>query len=179
MMKVIEIHMEGLLVLEPKVYKDSRGYFYESFHQERLEQLGIKKQFIQDNQSRSVYGVIRGLHYQKDPFAQAKLVRVTEGSILDVALDIRPGSPSYGKYFSIELSADNFLQMMIPEGFAHGFSVLSEKATLQYKCSQYYHPESEAGIRFDDPDLQIDWKVEPGKAIVSDKDRMLPYFKQI
>jgi len=171
--------MEGLLVLEPKVHKDSRGYFYESFHQERMEQLGIKQQFIQDNQSRSVFGVIRGLHYQKDPFAQAKLVRVTEGNILDVALDIRPGSPSYGKCFAIELSEENFLQLMIPEGFAHGFSVLSEKATLQYKCSQYYHPEYEAGIRFDDPDLQIDWKVEPGKAIVSDKDRMLPYLKQI
>ena len=179
MMKVIETDMEGLLVLEPKVHKDSRGYFYESFHQERMEQLGIKQQFIQDNQSRSVFGVIRGLHYQKDPFAQAKLVRVTEGNILDVALDIRPGSPSYGKCFAIELSEENFLQLMIPEGFAHGFSVLSEKATLQYKCSQYYHPEYEAGIRFDDPDLQIDWKVEPRKAIVSDKDRMLPYLKQI
>jgi len=179
MMKVKKTAIEGLLVLEPRIFKDARGYFYESFQQERLELQGLKYKFIQDNQSRSVYGVIRGLHYQKNPFAQAKLVRVTEGAILDVALDIRPGSPSYGKWFAIELSADNFLQLMIPEGFAHGFSVLSDQATLQYKCTQYYHPESDAGIRFDDPDLQIDWKVEPEKAIVSDKDRVLPYLKQL
>jgi len=179
MMKVKETDIEGLLVLEPRIFKDPRGYFYESYHQEQLEQHGLMYKFIQDNQSRSVYGVIRGLHFQKDPFAQAKLVRVTEGTILDVALDIRPGSPSYGKWFAVELSAENFLQLMIPEGFAHGFSVLSDQATLQYKCTQYYHPESDAGIRFNDPDLQIDWKVDPEKAIVSDKDRILPYLKQL
>lgn len=178
-MKVKETDIEGLLVLEPKIFKDSRGYFYESFHQELLEQQGLKYSFIQDNQSRSVYGVIRGLHFQKEPFAQAKLVRVTEGVILDVVLDIRPGSPSYGKWFAIELSAENFLQLLIPEGFAHGFSVLSKHATLQYKCTQYYHPESEAGIRYDDPDLKINWKVDPEKAIVSDKDRKLPYLKKL
>lgn len=178
-MKVIETDIQGLLVLEPKIFKDPRGYFYESFHQEQLEQQGLKYTFIQDNQSRSVYGVIRGLHFQKEPFAQAKLVRVTEGAILDVALDIRPGSPSYGEWYAIELSSDNFLQLLIPEGFAHGFSVLSKHATLQYKCTQYYHPESEAGIHYDDPDLQINWKVDPEKAIVSEKDRMLPFLKQL
>ena len=178
-MKVKETDIEGLLVLEPRIFQDPRGYFYESYHQERLDQHGLRYTFIQDNQSRSVYGVIRGLHYQKKPHAQAKLVRVTEGAILDVALDIRPGSPSYGQWFAIELSAENFLQLLIPEGFAHGFSVLSNHATLQYKCTQYYHPESEAGIRFDDPDLKINWKVNPEKAIVSDKDRMLPYLKQL
>jgi dTDP-4-dehydrorhamnose 3,5-epimerase len=178
-MKVKETDIQGLLVLEPKIFKDPRGYFYESFHQGQLEQLGLKYNFIQDNQSRSVYGVIRGLHFQKEPFAQAKLVRVSEGTILDVALDIRPGSPSYGDWFAIELSSDNFLQLLIPEGFAHGFSVLSKHATLQYKCTQYYHPESEAGIRYDDPDLQINWKVDPDKAIVSEKDRKLPFLKQL
>ena len=178
-MKVKETDIEGLLVVEPRIFQDPRGYFYESYHQEQLEQHGQKYTFVQDNQSRSVYGVIRGLHYQKKPHAQAKLVRVTEGAILDVALDIRPGSPSYGQWFAIELSAENFLQLLIPEGFAHGFSVLSNHATLQYKCTQYYHPESEAGIRYDDPDLKINWKVDPEKAIVSDKDRMLPYLKQL
>ena len=178
-MKVKETEIQGLLVLEPKIFKDPRGYFYESFHQGQLEQLGLKHNFIQDNQSRSVYGVIRGLHFQKEPYAQAKLIRVSEGTILDVALDIRPGSPSYGEWFAIELSSDNFLQLLIPEGFAHGFSVLSKHATLQYKCTQYYHPESEAGIRYDDPDLQINWKVDPDKAIVSEKDRRLPFLKQL
>ncbi|MDF1574114.1 MAG: dTDP-4-dehydrorhamnose 3,5-epimerase [Bacteroidales bacterium] len=177
-MKIIETGIEGLLVLEPKVIHDPRGYFYESYHKQGLEQSGLRYDFIQDNQSRSVYGVIRGLHYQKVPFAQAKLVRVSEGAVLDVALDIRPGSPSYGKWFAVELSAENFLQLIIPEGFAHGYSVLSDRAILQYKCTEYYHPESEAGIRFDDPTLNIDWKIDPEKAIISEKDRKLPYFVQ-
>lgn len=171
--------IEGLLVIEPKVFKDPRGYFYESYHQERLNQNGIEYSFIQDNQSRSSFGVIRGLHYQKEPHAQAKLVRVTEGSIFDVALDIRPGSPTYGKWFGIELSADNFLQMLIPGGFAHGLSVLSGYASVFYKCDHYYHPESESGIRFDDPDLQIDWRIPREKAIISEKDRDLPYLNQL
>ena len=178
-MIVKETGIEGLLILEPKVFKDPRGFFYESFHQERLAGFGINYQFIQDNQSRSAYGVIRGLHYQNSPHAQAKLVRATEGAIFDVAVDIRAGSPTYGRWFGLELSADNFKQLLIPGGFAHGLSVLTEHATVQYKCDQYYHPESESGIRFDDPDLKIDWKIDPLKAIVSEKDLLLPYFKQL
>lgn len=179
MMKVKETGIEGLLVLEPRVFKDPRGFFYESYHKERLDRHGVDYEFIQDNQSRSSYGVIRGLHYQKQPHAQAKLVRVTEGAIFDVAVDIRPGSPTYGKWFGVEISAENFLQLLIPGGFAHGLSVLSDHATVIYKCDQYYHPESEFGISFDDPDLNIDWRIDPKKAIVSEKDRILPYLKQI
>ena len=178
-MTVKETGIEGLLVLEPRIFKDPRGFFYESYQKEELLKYGIDYEFIQDNQSRSSYGVIRGLHYQKEPYSQAKMVRVTEGSIYDVAVDIRAGSPTYGKWFGIELSAENFLQLMIPRGFAHGLSILSDHATVQYKCDQYYHPESESGIRFDDPDLMIDWKIDPEKAIISDKDRILPYFKQL
>jgi len=178
-MIVRETGIEGLLLLEPKVFKDPRGYFYESYHQEELSRHGIEYEFIQDNQSRSGFGVIRGLHYQKEPHAQAKLVRVTEGSVFDVAVDIRPGSPTYGLWYGVELSAENFLQLMIPGGFAHGLSVLSDRATVLYKCDKYYRPESESGIRFDDPDLHIDWRIDPEKAIISDKDRILPFLKQL
>jgi dTDP-4-dehydrorhamnose 3,5-epimerase len=178
-MIVKETGIEGLLILEPKVFKDSRGFFYESYHKEEFSRHGIGYEFIQDNQSRSSFGVIRGLHFQKVPYAQAKLVRVTEGAVFDVTVDIRPGSPSYGHWFGVELSAENFLQLMIPGGFAHGFSILSDQATVQYKCDQYYHPESESGIRFDDPDLQIDWRIDPEKAVISEKDRILPYLKQL
>ncbi|MCK4879166.1 MAG: dTDP-4-dehydrorhamnose 3,5-epimerase [Bacteroidales bacterium] len=178
-MKVKETGIEGLLVLEPRIFEDPRGFFYESYHKERLDQHGVDYEFIQDNQSRSSYGVIRGLHYQKEPHTQSKLVRVTEGAIFDVVVDIRPGSPTYGKWFGLEISAENFLQLLIPGGFAHGLSVLSDHATVLYKCDRYYHPESESGIRFDDPDLQIDWRIDPEKAIVSEKDRILPYLKQL
>ena len=178
-MIVKETGIEGLLILEPKVFKDPRGFFYESYHKEELSRKGIGYEFIQDNQSRSSFGVIRGLHFQKEPYAQAKLVHVSEGAIFDVAVDIRPGSPSYGHWFGIELSAENFLQLLIPGGFAHGFSILSDQATVQYKCDQYYRPESESGIRFNDPDLQIDWRIDPGKAVISEKDRILPYLKQL
>ena len=178
-MIVKETGIEGLLVLEPRVFKDPRGYFFESYNKEELIKQGIDYSFVQDNQSRSSKGVIRGLHYQKDPHAQAKLIRVMEGAIFDVALDIRPGSPTYGKWFGIELSAENFLQLMIPAGFAHGISVLSNRASVFYKCDQYYHPESESGIRFDDPDLGIDWKIDTDNAIVSEKDRLLPLFKHL
>lgn len=178
-MIVKETAIKGLLVLEPRVFKDPRGFFYESYHKERLSGLGVENEFIQDNQSRSSFGVIRGLHYQKEPYAQAKLVRVTEGAIFDVAVDLRSGSPTYGKWYGVEITAENFLQLMIPAGFAHGLSVLSDHATVIYKCDQYYHPESESGIRFDDPDLQIDWKIDPDLAIVSEKDRILPYLKQL
>ncbi len=178
-MIVKETGIEGLLILEPRVFKDPRGFFYESYHKEELAGHGIEYEFIQDNSSRSSYGVIRGLHYQKEPYAHSKMVRVTEGAIYDVAVDIRPGSPTYGKCFGVELSAENFLQLMIPAGFAHGLSVLSDHATVQYKCDKYYKPESESGIRFDDPDLHIDWKIDSGKAVISEKDRILPYFKQL
>ena len=178
-MKTRETGIEGLMIIEPKVYRDERGYFLESYHQERLKALGINHHFIQDNQSRSVSGVIRGLHLQQDPFAQTKLVRVTEGTIYDVALDLREGSSTYGSWFGIELSIDNHLQLLIPKGFAHGFSVLSQYATILYKCDTIYHPESESGIRFDDTDLNIDWKVDLASAIISEKDRVLPYFNKL
>jgi len=174
-----ETGIEGLLILEPRVFKDPRGYFFESYHRERLEEAGLDYNFVQDNQSRSSYGVIRGLHFQKAPFAQAKLVRVIEGRIYDVAVDIRSNSPSFGEWYGLELSADNFLQLMIPAGFAHGYSVLSDHAIVQYKADQYYNPESESGIRLDDPELRIDWKIDPDKAIISEKDSLLPYFKQL
>lgn len=177
-MIIRETGIEGLLIIEPKVYRDERGYFLESYHQERLNALGISHQFIQDNQSRSVQDVIRGLHFQKQPYAQTKLVRVTEGTIYDVAVDLREGSDTYGSWFGIELSINNHLQLLIPKGFAHGFSVLSEHATILYKCDTNYHPESESGIRFDDPELKIDWKVDLAKAIISEKDKVLPYLKE-
>ncbi len=178
-MEIRKTGIEGLLVLEPRVFQDPRGYFFESYHSALLKQNGMDHDFIQDNQSRSTYGVIRGLHFQNAPHAQTKLVRVTEGSIYDVAVDLRRESPTFGQWFGIELSADNFLQLLLPKGLAHGFSVLSDHATLYYKCDDYYHPQSESGIRFDDPDLGIDWKIDPGKAIISEKDRNLPYIKQL
>jgi dTDP-4-dehydrorhamnose 3,5-epimerase len=178
-MKTRETGITGLTIIEPKVYRDQRGYFFECYHHEMLEQNGINHTFIQDNQSRSVQGVIRGLHFQDEPYAQTKLIRVTEGLIYDVAVDIRKGSPTYGKWFGIELSAENHLQLLIPRGFAHGFSVLSPHATILYKCDAYYHQESESGIRYDDPALQIDWKLNPESAIISEKDRGLPYLIDI
>ncbi|MEN8228604.1 MAG: dTDP-4-dehydrorhamnose 3,5-epimerase [Bacteroidota bacterium] len=178
-MKIRETGIKGLIILEPKVFADSRGYFFESYHRSRLEGHGIFLNFIQDNQSRSSFGVIRGLHYQKEPYAQAKLIRVTEGSIFDVAVDIRPDSPTFGKWYGLEISAENHLQLLIPGGFAHGFSVLSPQATLLYKCDAYYHPGSESGLRFDDPDLKIDWKIDLKSAVISDKDRMLPHLKDL
>ncbi|MCK4751632.1 MAG: dTDP-4-dehydrorhamnose 3,5-epimerase [Bacteroidales bacterium] len=178
-MQLRETGIEGLLVLEPRVFQDPRGYFFESYHRDLLKDHGIDLDFIQDNQSRSTQGVIRGLHFQIEPHAQTKLVRVTEGSIYDVAVDMRRESPTFGQWYGLELSSDNFLQLLIPKGFAHGFSVLSNHATLYYKCDDYYHPRSELGIRFDDPDLGIDWKIDPGKAIISEKDRSLPYMKQL
>ena len=178
-MKIQETGIEGLRIIEPKVYRDQRGYFLESYHQKKLEALGIRHNFIQDNQSRSTKGVIRGLHFQQEPNAQTKLIRVTEGLIYDVAVDLRKGSLSYGDWFGVELSIENHLQLLIPKGFAHGFSVLSPHATILYKCDAVYHPESESGIRFDDPDLQIDWKVDQAKSTISEKDRILPYLKEI
>lgn len=173
-MPFIATDIPGLLVFEPKVFEDSRGYFFESYNEKNFSEAGIETHFVQDNESSSLYGVIRGLHYQLNPFAQAKLIRVLEGKILDVVVDIRKGSPSFGKNFALELTAENKKQLYIPKGFAHGFSVLSEKAVVFYKCDQFYKKESEAGIRFDDPQLSIDWKIPVDKAIISEKDKKLP-----
>ena len=178
-MKIKETHIPGLLVVEPQVYGDSRGYFFESFNAaEFAKQTGIDTQFVQDNESRSSYGVVRGLHMQLPPHAQAKLVRVVEGRVLDVAVDLRKDSPTFGKHFAIELTGENHLQVYIPKGFAHGFSVLSETAVFQYKCDGYYAPASEAAIAWNDPDLAIDWKLPIEAVVLSDKDRNHPSLKE-
>jgi len=175
-MEKITTPLPGLFVLAPRVFEDSRGYFFEAYNERNFAELDITLRFVQDNQSSSSYGVIRGLHYQLEPHAQTKLVRVLQGTILDVALDIRRGSPTYGQHFAIELSADNKKQLLIPRGFAHGFSVLSETAIVLYKCDAFYHKESDAGIRYNDPALGIDWKIPEDKVVVSDKDKVLPDF---
>ncbi|PWT72367.1 MAG: dTDP-4-dehydrorhamnose 3,5-epimerase [Bacteroidetes bacterium] len=166
----------GLLIFEPLVFEDERGFFFESYNEKIFHQNKIDCEFIQDNQSFSRYGVIRGLHYQLEPFAQSKLVRAITGTVLDVVVDIRKGSPTYGMNFSVELSANNKKQLFIPKGFAHGFSVLSETAEILYKCDNFYNKQSESGIKFNDPFLKIDWKITPGQTIVSSKDRELPLF---
>jgi len=176
LMPFIETGIPGLLVFEPAVYGDSRGFFYEAYNEKIFGGAGIETRFVQDNQSRSVYGVIRGLHYQVPPYAQSKLVRALIGTILDVVVDIRKGSPAFGKVFTIELSAENKKQLFIPAGFAHGFSVLSEAAEVMYKCDQFYNKASEQGIIYNDSTLQIDWQVPLSKAIISDKDLVLPSF---
>lgn len=176
-MPFTETGFEGLLVFEPRVFADNRGYFFEAYNEAVFNEAGVTYRFVQDNQSASTYGVIRGLHYQLQPHAQCKLVRVIEGSILDVAVDIRRQSPTFGKHFSIELSAENKKQLLIPHGFAHGFSVLSSKAAVMYKCDALYHKESEGGIIYNDPDLAIDWQVPSTAAIISEKDIALPRFK--
>jgi dTDP-4-dehydrorhamnose 3,5-epimerase len=177
-MPFIPTYFPGLLVFEPEVYVDNRGYFFESFNRLVFLQAGIDINFVQDNQSFSRYGVIRAMHFQLLPHAQTKLVRVLSGKILDVVLDIRKGSPTYGKHFSIELSDENKKQLFIPKGFAHGFSVLSETAEVLYKCDTFYNKESEAGIRYNDPALGIDWQIPAGKEIISEKDRHLPVFAE-
>lgn len=169
---------QGLFVFEPIVYNDSRGYFFESYNEKDFHDQKIDLRFIQDNQSSSAYGVIRGLHFQLAPHAQTKLIRVLEGAILDVAVDIRNDSPTYAKFFSIELSAENKKQLFIPPGFAHGFSVLSERADVFYKCDKFYNKESEAGIRYNDPALNIDWKIPNEKIIISPKDQKLPLLSE-
>ena len=173
-MNFIKTEFPGLIIIEPTVIKDSRGYFFESYSESTFNAYGITNRFVQDNQSKSSYGVIRGLHYQLNPYAQTKLLRVLSGKILDVAVDIRTGSPTYGKAFSIELSEDNNKQLLIPRGFAHGFSVLSESAAIMYKCDAFYNKESEAGIYYNDDALQIDWQIPADKAIVSEKDQQQP-----
>jgi dTDP-4-dehydrorhamnose 3,5-epimerase len=167
-----ETGIQGLYVFEPKVLSDERGYFYESYNENIFNDFGITSRFVQDNQSYSKKNTIRGLHYQLNPNAQAKLVRVIYGEVLDVAVDLRRHSPTYGKHFSVRLSADNHLQLYIPRGFAHGYSVLSETAIFFYKCDGFYHKESERGILYNDPDLTIDWLVNEQDAIVSQKDKL-------
>ena len=175
-MPFTENFINGIVIFEPNVYPDQRGFFFESYNKQLFNDNGIFAEFIQDNQSFSLYGVIRGLHYQREPFAQAKLVRVLEGSILDVVLDIRTKSPTFGKTYSIVLSSDNKKQIFVPKGFAHGFSVLSETAVISYKCDQFYNKQSEAGIRFNDPGLNIDWQIPADKILISEKDEQLPEF---
>ena len=178
-MNIRKTEIEGLLVIEPDVFGDSRGYFFESYNKEALADVLPETEFVQDNESRSVHGVVRGLHYQKGEHAQAKLVRVVSGRVLDVAVDIRQGSPTFGKYAAVELSGENHRQVFIPKGFAHGFSVLSEDAVLLYKCDSVYCPDSQGGIAWDDPDLGIDWRIPHDEAILSDKDRCNPPLKEI
>lgn len=169
-MNIIKTYIEGVVIIEPRLFKDDRGYFFESFNQEEFQKKVGNITFVQDNESKSSYGVIRGLHFQKPPFAQSKLVRVVRGAVLDVAVDIRKGSPTFGKYVSVELTEDNHRQFFIPRGFAHGFSVLSEDVIFQYKCDNFYAPHSEGAIAWNDPDLGINWKIPVEKAILSEKD---------
>ena len=177
-MKITETGFDGLLVIEPNVFYDDRGYFFESFNAQAFQkQTGHTIPFIQDNQARSVQGVLRGLHYQNAPSPQTKLVRAIEGAIWDVAVDIRRGSATYGQWFGVELSAQNKKQLLVPRGFAHGYSVLSDTAEILYKCDNIYDKGSEGGIKFDDPALGIDWKINPLSAIISDKDKVQPLFK--
>ena len=173
-MAFIKTEFPGLLIIEPTVFKDSRGYFFESYNEKTFADEGIDIKFVQDNQSKSSYGVIRGLHYQLEPYAQTKLIRVLSGAIMDVVVDIRKGSPGFGKVFSMELSAENNIQLLIPKGFAHGFSVMSETAEVIYKCDTFYNKESESGILFNDEALNIDWKIPADKAIISEKDLIHP-----
>ena len=173
-MKFEYTSLQDIVVIEPTVFEDARGYFFEAYNQEKLAALGVTIDFVQDYQSFSKRGTLRGLHYQNPPFAQTKLVRVLQGEIIDVAVDIRRASPTYGQHFAIKLSAENKKQLLIPHGFAHGFSVISETAVVLYKCDQFYNKASEGGIRFDDPSLYIDWGMDLAAAIVSDKDLVLP-----
>lgn len=173
-MPFVQTDFPGLIIFEPRIWEDDRGYFFESYNQKVFSEAGIHINFIQDNQASSVYGVIRGLHFQKAPNAQTKLIRVLSGSILDVAVDMRKGSPTFGKVYSLELSAENKKQLLIPQGFAHGYSVLSNTAEVQYKCDAFYNKQSEGGITYNDPALQIDWKVDKEKVVVSEKDMHYP-----
>lgn len=178
-MNVIETEIAGVRIIEPKLFGDERGYFFESWSEVKYNEVGICCRWIQDNESRSRFGVLRGLHYQAVPFTQAKLVRVISGAVLDVAVDIRKGSPTYGQHVAIELTGENKYQLFIPRGFAHGFTVLSEEVIFQYKCDNLYMPSFERGLAFDDPDLKIDWRVKPDKWILSPKDTCHPHFSEI
>ena len=172
--------LEGCFIIEPKVFDDERGYFFESFHQKKFQELtGVKTQFVQDNQSMSQRGVLRGLHFQTGEYAQSKLVRVIQGSVLDVAVDLRKDSSTFGKHFSILLSEQNKLQLFIPRGFAHGFVVLENDTIFSYKCDNYYNKSAEEGVMYNDPDLDIDWVLEEDEIILSDKDKKLKQFNDV
>lgn len=170
-MKIIETAIEDVVIIEPRLFKDERGYFSESFSQREFEEKIRKISFVQDNESKSSYGVLRGLHFQKPPYAQSKLVRVIKGAVLDVAVDIRKGSPTFGKHVAIELTEENHLQLFIPRGFAHGFSVLSQEVIFQYKCDNFYAPQSEGALAWDDSDLNINWRIPTNQIILSEKDK--------
>ena len=178
-MKITRTALDGVVIIEPQVFEDARGYFFESWNKAKMEEAGLNYDFIQDNQSKSCYGTIRGIHFQKGEFSQAKLVRVLQGTVLDVAVDLRKDSKTFGQHVAVELSAENNRQLMIPRGFGHGFSVLTPTAVFAYKCDNVYDKASEAGIRFDDPALGIDWKVKPEEAVLSDKDKILPFLKDV
>jgi len=173
-MNILKTKIDGLIIIEPRVFQDTRGYFYETWNKERYVEAGIPCDFVQDNESKSSYGVVRGLHYQQAPYSQAKLVRVVLGEVLDVVVDIRKGSPTFGQYESVLLSAQNKRQFFIPRGFAHGFSVLSNDVVFSYKCDSYYRPESERGLCFSDPEIGIDWGVPADKMVLSEKDKKNP-----
>ena len=178
-MEVIKTAIPDVVIIEPRVFGDSRGYFFESFSERNFVEKVTNTRFVQDNESKSCYGVVRGLHFQKPPHAQSKLVRVIKGRVLDVAVDIRKGSPTYGQHVAVELTEDNHRQFFIPRGFAHGFAVLSEEAIFQYKCDSYYAPQSEGAIAWDDPDLGIDWGLAADQALLSEKDSKHPRLKDI
>lgn len=178
-MEIIKTPIKDLVVVKPDVFCDARGFFKETYNRERYLKAGIAADFVQDNMSKSSYGVVRGLHFQKPPYTQAKLVQVIEGSVLDVAVDLRTDSPTYGRWYAVELSAENHLQFFIPRGFAHGFSVLSETAVFSYKCDNLYHPEAEGGVIFNDTTLNIDWRIPADKIIFSDKDIRHPKFTDL
>ena len=178
-MNVIKTDIEGVVIIEPRIFGDARGYFFESFNaRDFAEQTGLEVTFVQDNESKSRYGVVRGLHFQKPPYTQTKLVRVVSGSVLDVAVYIRRDSKTYGRYVAVELSGENHRQLFLPKGMAHGFAVLSDEVVFQYKCDEYYHPESEGAIAWDDPTLAIDWRVPADKVLLSEKDSHHPKFNE-
>ncbi|MBR3876594.1 MAG: dTDP-4-dehydrorhamnose 3,5-epimerase [Bacteroidaceae bacterium] len=171
-MEVIKTDIEGVVIIEPRIFKDERGYFYESFSQREFEEKVCRTVFVQDNQSKSSYGVLRGLHFQKPPYCQSKLVRCIKGAVLDVAVDIRKGSPTFGKYVAVELTEENHRQFFVPRGFAHGFAVLTEEAVFQYKCDNFYCKESEGSVAWNDPQLAIDWRIPADKVLLSEKDKL-------
>lgn len=176
-MEVIKTDIEGVVILEPKVFRDARGYFFESYSKREFDEKVAPVDFVQDNESCSTRGVMRGLHFQRPPFTQAKLVRCVKGAVLDVAVDLRKGSPTYGRHVAVELTEENHRQFFIPKGFAHGFAVLSDIAVFQYKCDEFYHPEADGGISILDPSLEIDWRIDPADAILSEKDTKHPLLK--
>ncbi len=176
-MKVIQTAIPGVVIIEPRIFNDERGYFFESFSQRDFNQEVREIHFVQDNESKSSYGVLRGLHFQKTPYAQSKLVRVIKGSVLDVAVDIRKGSPTFGQHVAVELTGDNHRQFFIPRGFAHGFSVLTDEVVFQYKCDNFYAPQAEGALAWNDPDLHIDWRLPETDVILSEKDRHHPRLK--